>query len=107
MLGATVPPERASIMADLQDRLDKVLAEAMPWESVRPDYVRIYVETFSEEQLDAMITFYKSSAGQAMVAKMPVLMAKGAEIGQRRLADVAPRIRKLIEEFAAQAAHDQ
>lgn len=48
--------------------------------------IGIYLQSFTQKDVDGMLRFYKSKAGQAVIAKMPVVM---------------PRIQNLTEGTAA------
>ena len=52
--------------------------------------------------MDGIIAFYKSPAGEAMLAKTPAIMAKANELVQQQMATVMPEIQKLIKDAAAQ-----
>lgn len=67
------PDEQAKAQATQDKILD--LAKAA-WTKLRPQYVKLYSETFSDEEIDGLLAFYQSSTGQAMIEKMPELMAK-------------------------------
>ena len=56
-----------------------------------------YVKFFSEEEISAMIEFYKSPVGKAMVEKMPLVqyetMMIGNEWRQRKAAEIVEKLR--------------
>ncbi len=43
----------------------------------------IYAEVFTEEELDAMLAFYTSPAGQSMIKKMPQMMGHTMQLSQQ------------------------
>ncbi|MCT4557585.1 MAG: DUF2059 domain-containing protein [Pelagimonas sp.] len=43
----------------------------------------IYLRNFSAEELSEIAAFYKTDAGQALIATTPTLMAEGARLGQQ------------------------
>lgn len=102
-IGMKLPPEQAGLVDELQGKVATVLRSALGWEHLRPQYIKLYAEAFTEEQLDALLAFYKSPAGQAMVSNSPMLMQKGAQIAQQRMATVQPELRKILEEFTRKA----
>ena len=67
------PEERAKIDAMLA-KMSKSLQAAMAWEKLRPIYHRIYMASFEAEDVDAMIAFYRTPAGQHLIERMPALM---------------------------------
>lgn len=44
--------------------------------------VPIYEKHFSDEEIDAMLTFYRTPAGQSVVSKLPVIMQESMVAGQ-------------------------
>jgi hypothetical protein len=70
-----------ALTADQQRRLDGILFKSnaqmlsmLSWNRMQPLYRDIYRQTFSAEDMEAMIEFYGSPAGQNLLDKMPQLM---------------------------------
>lgn len=68
-------------MAPYRDVVQKWLEKNFTWEAIEPRITDDYAEAFTEPELREMIAFYKTPTGQKALAKMPVLMQKGALIG--------------------------
>jgi uncharacterized protein len=103
VMGLKVPPEQEKEMQSMMDKMSALVTNALSWEKLKPDFVKIYAEAFTETQLEEMIAFYKSPTGQAMVEKSPELMRKGSEISQKRMVDLQAEIQKLIRESIQKA----
>jgi len=86
-----------SIMADVQPELMAAIRRRMSWDKMKAQYVRIYSESFSEEEVGAMVTFYKTPAGKSMLEKLPIVMQKSMEIVQPIMKDLNPEIQKIVE----------
>lgn len=95
---------------DEQDRarLDRILkitsirmAEALAWEKMEPLYRNIYGQTFTGEDVEAMIGFYESPAGQKTIDKMPQLMQNTMQAVQQL---VVPVLEQLEQDIAAELA---
>lgn len=54
----------------------------------------VYMESFTEEELDDILEFYNTPVGKKMVATTPELMKKGMEIGQQWGMEIQPLIAK-------------
>jgi hypothetical protein len=67
---------------------------------MKPEYVRLYDEVYSDEEITGILAFYKSAAGQALIRKMPLLMTKSMEISQRHLSGLMPEIQRITKEAA-------
>ena len=75
------------------------LAETLTWETMEPIYQDIYARTFTGEDVDAMIEFYASPAGQKTLEKMPQLMQNTMQAMQQL---VMPVLQQLEQEIAAE-----
>ena len=76
----------------------QVMREEMTWDKLRPLYVQIYQESFTQEEIDGLIAFYESPAGVAFVEKMPVVMQKSMSIMQSRMAPMLERMKAAMKE---------
>jgi hypothetical protein len=101
--GTKLPPEAQKGMSAFQDKVARVVTDALSWEKLKPAYLQLYVDAFSDGELDGIVAFYKSPAGQAMVAKTPALMQKASVVAQQRMAEAQPELQRLMKEFVAQA----
>lgn len=77
----------------------------MSWESLKPEYVRIYVKEFTASELREMNAFYSTETGQKAIQKMPDLFAQGAKIGASRVQNNAAELRTMIKEKAEQLSN--
>jgi hypothetical protein len=98
LMGLQMTAEEQQSMQVVQSKLQKVLTEGLSWETLQPAYVKLYSDTFSEDEIDGMLTFYKSPAGQAMLAKTPELMAQSNAMVQQRLVVLKPQFEALLKE---------
>jgi uncharacterized protein len=74
------------------------MKEDFKWETMRPIYIKMYRETFTQNEVDAMNAFYQTPTGQAMIEKMPVVMQKSMQLTQDMMAKSMPRFMQIIEE---------
>jgi hypothetical protein len=102
MMGVKTSPEAQKDLAAFQDKVANLIADVFAWEKLKPAYVKLYAEAFTDEELDGIVAFYKSPTGKAMVAKTPSLMTKASTVVQQRMAEAQPALQKLIREFAEQ-----
>lgn len=68
------------------DVIEAWAKEVMTWENVREPLARLYAEAFTEEEIDGLVTFYRSPLGQKLKETQPDLAARGMAVG-RKLAD--------------------
>jgi uncharacterized protein len=93
MQGRQLSPEQQRVIDEAPAKFAQVLREEMTWDKMRPIYVQIYQESFTQEEVDGLIAFYESPAGVAFVEKMPVVMQKSMSIMQSRMAPMIEKIR--------------
>ena len=98
--GAKVSPEQQKdIDAFLQKMLGIVQTEAN-WTRLEPQFTQIYASTYSEQEIDGLISFYKSPVGQEMVAKQPELLAKSQTVTEAMMVNLQPKMRDAVMQFA-------
>jgi hypothetical protein len=101
MFGQDVPEPMKKEVADFQKQLFNLIEDQMGWEGMEPAYIDIYARNFTEEQIDDLVTFYKTPTGQALIDKLPTITAEAAPIAQAKMVSLQPQIQKLIQDFAA------
>lgn len=97
--GKPVNAEQEKLMAEFRARLIQVMREELNWEKLEPTYIELYSKTFSQAEIDGMTSFYKSDAGKAVLAKLPLLMQNLMQHMMTVMQDVMPRLRTLVDEF--------
>lgn len=67
-------------------------------------FTKLYADTFTEQQIDDLLAFYRSPTGQVIVEKTPVLLTQSTVMIQKRMAAVNPELQTLLKDFMANAA---
>jgi hypothetical protein len=102
--GSNVKPEDQTKVDEFQKKVFQLVQSQMGWKALEPEYVDIYAKDFTDEQLDAILVFYKSPAGVALIEKLPTLTTQGTELAQARVATLMPQLKRLIADFAKNAS---
>jgi hypothetical protein len=76
-----------------------LLRGSATWNALEPDFVKLYSDAYSEEEIDGILAFYHSPAGKAMLAKTADLTERSIAISKLRMDAVAPKIQELIDQF--------
>jgi hypothetical protein len=92
-------PEQKKLVADFQQRVLDLVNKRLGWKALEPDFINLYASTYTEEELDGIIGFYKSPVGQKMLEKTPELMTKSTELTQQRMREVQPEFNQMIQDF--------
>jgi hypothetical protein len=83
-------------IAPYEQEMKDFLKKYMSWAGLKDEMVKIYVDEFTESELNELNKFYQTPLGKKTLAKMPVLLAKGAELGQRRVQEHLPELQTAI-----------
>jgi len=100
----TMTPAQKKISADYQQKSMDLVMGTVSYKALEPEIVKLYVDTFTDEEIDGISTFYKSSAGQAMVKKSPQLMSAMMQFMQGKIADLQPKLKTLTDQFVKDMA---
>ena len=103
----TLNSEQQKVMQDSNAKIAAVFKEEFGYEKLKPMMINIYKESFSQEEVDGMLEFYKSKVGQAVTKKMPLVMQSSMANVQAQMSTVIPKIQKIqqdaIEQVKAKA----
>ena len=90
--GQKLNEKQQAALASFQSKYSVLVREELSWAKMEPTYIRIYQNSLNQEEIDGMIAFYKTPAGQAVIKKMPALMQ---QIMTEMPAMVGPLMQKL------------
>ena len=97
-------PAQQKLFDSFNSDVTALVTNSISWEKMKPAFVELYFSTYSEDDLDGILAFYNSRAGQAVLAKTPELATKSQAIALATMTDLQPKMRALLESFAAKAA---
>jgi uncharacterized protein len=89
-------------LAQMADLMREFMQTHLRWEKLKPDYVKLYIELFTEAELREMRAFYQTPLGQKMLATAPLMGARSAEISQRHLQEHMPELVQRMMERSRQ-----
>jgi uncharacterized protein len=72
--GQDVTPERQAILDGMRQKISAATTDLLNWDNLLPVYLRTYRDSFTQSEIDGVIKFYKSPAGRAYLAKLPLVM---------------------------------
>ena len=100
--GQQVTPAQQAAIDKYKAKTVAIMREELAWTKMQPLYTRIYRESLTQEEIDGMIAFYKTPAGQAMVKKLPALMQKVMAELPAMMNPMMQKIQAAAQEFAAE-----
>ena len=100
------------MMESFKDVITDFFTKYMSWESLKPEITKLYMETFTEDELRDIVSFLSSPVGIMYTEKSFDLTLKCMELGQKRVTDnmgeleamLAEQANKLIEAEKAKVA---
>lgn len=96
LMGMNLPAHLTAEVEQFQREVGAVLERHIGWDALKAEYGKLYAGAFSEEEIDAIVAFYRSPAGQAMVARQPQLMEQSSVIVQAKMEQAAPEVQVLM-----------
>ena len=96
------PESKKASLERYQTKADAELDKAIGWDKLKPELVAIYTSEFSESELEKLNEFYESALGKKMLAKLPELNARSAQLTQSKLETAVPQVNKLLADMTAE-----
>jgi uncharacterized protein len=96
--GRQPTPQQQQIIDGMRAKFTALLKEELNWQGMEPTFIRAYRDTYTQHEVDGILAFYRSPAGEAMTAKQPELMQTVMQAMQQRVAAMAPKLRELQQE---------
>jgi hypothetical protein len=104
---AELPAEQTPLIEKYLDKLFTVMQEEMSWDKIKDELVELYMSVYTEQEIRDLITFYRSSTGQKMIAKMPLLIEQSIAITQKHTQAMMPKIQQVIQEMIAEIGESE
>ena len=100
--GAVPTASQQLAITNMKGRMLALIQGELAWEKLEPLYVRLYQDSFSEEEITGMLAFYDTPAGQAVINKMPVLMQQTMLEMQKMTTGLIPQMQQIQQDFLAE-----
>lgn len=72
--GKKLTPDVQAVIGRMQTKMLATADQMLSWDVLKPIYLRTYRESFTQDEIDSIIAFYKTPGGQALIKKMPMVM---------------------------------
>ena len=87
-----VNPDGSAVIDATREFYEKYLN----WDAQKGDIVKLYQETFTEDEIRQMTAFYQTPVGQKVIETMPELSSKAMKITMERMAKHMKELREVI-----------
>jgi len=97
--GRTLTTEQQAAADKILSQMNTTMKEELSLDRLRPVYVQAYRELFSQEEVDGLVSFYKSAAGKALIEKVPQVMQRAGALTQERIEPTLKKMGKTQQDF--------
>ena len=91
-----IPEKLLPIAKDYIHKVSMIYEAEMNWDKVKDDIKNAYTSTYTENEIDDLVTFFKTPEGQIYIEKTPILTQKIIEAEQKHYEKILPRMKALI-----------
>jgi hypothetical protein len=98
-IGPNATLESKARLADVEKKISLLVDAQLGWKAMEPGITDLYAQTFTEQELDAIVAFYKTPAGIALLDKMPQINTQVEQLAHSRLVILQPQINQAFEDF--------
>ena len=102
LAGQQVNPKQRQILEDMGRQIGSLVKAELNWSAIEPVMIEVYRNTFSQHEVDGMLTFYRSEVGQAVITKLPSAMQQSMTSIQSHVKTLTPKVVQLQKDTAAQ-----
>ena len=97
--GEQISPEKQKALDKFKEKLEDIRNQELSWAGMEPMMISIYADSLSQEDVDGIINFYKSPAGQAFIQKMPVMIQQSMLQMQAKIKPLMEKIKQAQQEL--------
>lgn len=99
LAGPNPTPEKQAKVANFEKQAQQIIDSQVGWTAMQAEITDVYAKTFTDEELDSIIAFYKSPAGTALVTKMPDVDKQIEVLGGSHVQALRPKLQQLYTDF--------
>jgi hypothetical protein len=90
-----MPAEQRAKVGEMQGKMMALVAASLS--KAKPALAKVYSDTYTEEEIDGILAFYKSPAGKAFLQKMPEVMQRSMPVMMQMMGDLQPEMKTMME----------
>lgn len=79
-------------------KVSYLVHSSFSWQVMEPEYEQIYADAYTLDQLNALLTFYKSPLAQLQLEKTPGIMQASSAVATQHMNELTPKVRALMQE---------
>ncbi|MEO1575650.1 MAG: DUF2059 domain-containing protein, partial [Pseudomonadota bacterium] len=95
-----LPPEESELMDAFEQELKVAIYETVSWARMEKDFLKLYMNVFSESEIRELTAFYRTPLGQKTIEKMPQLTQESMQLTMRYIGEMDARIDAVATKYA-------
>ena len=92
-------PQSKAQLADFEKKASQMIDAQVGWNALQPAITDLYAKTFTEQELDVIIAFFKTPESAAFLQKMPQINDQVEQLATSRLTILKPQINQALDDF--------
>jgi uncharacterized protein len=100
--GQTVTPKIQKEIDDLEQQMTSEVKGVLNWNKLEAMYIRVYQKSFTAEEVDGLVAFYKTQVGQALLNKMPVVIQNTTAEVQQMVIPLMQRMQQKHQQIVSE-----
>ncbi len=97
-----IPAEKQAKFKKAMVQLDTIIKEEMSWDKMKSQYVQIYMETFTQQEIDDLAAFYQTPSGKSFIKKQPMVIQRTSAISQEKMGVMMERFSSMMQQVMAE-----
>lgn len=102
--GRELTPAQKAEVEDFRKKFKATMVEELSIDKITSIYAQTYRDTFTQEEVNGVIAFYKSPAGKAVTEKNPDVMRKAAGLTEARITVMTQKLDRMQFDFFSKFA---
>jgi hypothetical protein len=104
-------PVYKRVLDRVMSKYDDYSKEMFDWNKSELEYITLYDQFFTEEQLRDILAFYRTDAGKASLRALPIILSKIQQRVMDKSSEINERVNKImkdsVSEIQAEVAKEQ
>ena len=100
--GKDLTPEQQKEIQARREKARDLCKQMLSRDSMERVFMKVYAETFTQSEIDAMTAFYSSPAGHAVMVKLPLVAKNSMAAMQEQMKSLVPQLQQMAKETAEQ-----
>jgi uncharacterized protein len=97
--GRTLSSDQKTAVVNFHEKFLAAMKAGLSFGTVKLIYMQAYRDTFTQDEVDAIIAFYKSPAGKAITEKNPEAMATANRLMKTKISPLEEKLQTMLDDF--------